>query len=183
MRSVLGYSCIWKLSRNWKAFAGATRGLCDRSDQKHHRSCLVKKSDTLKHSVSFSCVVIATWLPLRYTQCKASPTAAAPSRDTRWYRKSCCVNGATGLPNDVIWEVTAMKCAKLINTVEHLSACTWPRIARSGWRQRGPFIKFTTVFTTSYPQLKAPHCARYTPGEVNVDSAEYFYSRRPDKHM
>jgi len=36
---------------------------------------------------------------------------------------------------------------------------------------------------TSYPQLEAPRCARYAPGEVIGDSAECFYSGRFESHV
>jgi len=58
-------------------------------------------------------------------QCKSSPTQMCPQQLLRIipphpprYRRCCCVNGATGLANDIIWEVTDPPHVELLLRIE-----------------------------------------------------------------
>ena len=78
---------------------------------------------------------------------------ATPPSSTHWYRKSCCVNGATGLSKGIMWAAITMKCAK-----------TNRKICHNLYHQLQP---------------EAPSFARSASGGRNGDNAEWdVYSGR-----
>jgi len=72
------------------------------NDHNHRPPCLISKSDSATHILSFSGVVIAAQVRLQWTQCKSSLTQMCQEQrfpvvtPEPWYRKSYCVNGTAG---------------------------------------------------------------------------------------
>jgi len=66
-----------------------------------------------------------------------------------WYRKSCCAVG----PSGKIWAGTPMKYTKLINPWR-IGRCARDQGPLSCFGPKARFAKFTTVSSTSYPQLE-----------------------------
>ena len=86
-------------------------------------------------------LVVDSMQGLSYT----NVSTATPSSSTHWCSKRCRVNGATGLPNGVIWAVTIiMKCAKAINTIAHRPSPMWPRTTLGLWAE-GSVRKFHEI--------------------------------------
>jgi len=77
-----------------------------------------------------------------------SAQMCSPSRGTPWYRKSCCVNGATGFPKGVTCAVATISCAKLIKTIARRSSRTWPGTA-FGLKAERPVRKIRDQYTLS----------------------------------
>jgi len=99
---------------------------------------------------------------MRGISCTNVPTITLSS-SIHWYRKSCCVNGATGLPNDTIWAETTMKCAKILNPSRIGCRINKDRARVSGREARSK--KFEIVSLIVYPQLEAPSWPRCPSGE------------------
>jgi len=107
--------------------------------------------------------------------------AAAPSRGDPDIAK-IAVYMAWLDSNGIIGTATNMKCAKLNKSIVHRSSRRHqgPRL---GFKQRGPFEKFTTFSPGKLHTSEDTRCTNYTFGEANGESSEWLHCGRLENHL